>query len=112
MTTPGGSATSTLYRSTPASVTVITKKEIDDRAARDVIDVLREVPGLTVSRTGSLGKTASVFMRGASSKQTLVLWNGVEINDPYFSGYNWGQFSTAGVQRRASSRVCDILRSA
>ena len=85
--------------STPASVTVVTKDDIDKRAARDVADVLREVPGLSVSRTGSLGKTTSVFIRGASSKQTLVLWNGVEINDPYFSGYNFGQFSTAGVER-------------
>ena len=85
--------------STPASVTVITKKQIDAQAARDVADVLREVPGLSVSRTGSLGKTTSVFVRGASSKQVLVLWNGVEINDPYFSGYNFGQFSTVGVQR-------------
>ena len=85
--------------STPAAVTVVTKKEIDDRAARGVADVLREVPGLSVSRTGSLGKTTSVFVRGASSKQVLVLWNGVEINDPYFSGYNWGQFSTVSVQR-------------
>jgi vitamin B12 transporter len=85
--------------STPASVSVITKKDIEERAARDVAEVLREVPGLTVSQTGSLGKTASIFIRGASSKQTLVLWNGVEINDPFFSGYNWGQFSTAGVER-------------
>src|SRR5437773_819689 len=72
--------------STPASVTVINKQDIDRRAARDVADVLREVPGMTVSRTGSLGKTTSVFIRGASSKQTLVLWNGIELNDPYFSG--------------------------
>ena len=85
--------------STPASVTVVTKDDIDKRAARNVADVLREVPGVSVSRTGSLGKTTSVFIRGASSKQTLVLWNGVEINDPYFSGYNFGQFSTAGVER-------------
>src|SRR5713226_4868876 len=72
-------------QATPAAVTVITRKDIDERAARDVADVLREVPGLSVSRTGSLGKTTSVFIRGASSKQALVLWNGVEINDPYFS---------------------------
>jgi vitamin B12 transporter len=85
--------------STPATVTVITRKQIEDQAARNVADVLRTVPGLNVSRTGSLGKITSVFVRGASSKQVLVLWNGVEINDPYFSGYNWGQFSTAGVQR-------------
>jgi len=85
--------------STPAAVTVVTKDDIDKRAARDIADALREVPGVSVSRTGSLGKTTSIFLRGASSKQTLVLWNGVEINDPYFSGYNFGQFSTAGVER-------------
>jgi vitamin B12 transporter len=85
--------------STPAAVTVITRKDIEERAAREIADVLREVPGLTISRTGSLGKTSSVFMRGASSKQTLALWNGIEINDPYFSGYNWGQLSTAGVEK-------------
>ena len=93
------SAVPETVESTPASVTVITKKDIDDREARDVGDVLREVPGLTVSQTGSNGHIESVFIRGASSKQTLVLWNGIEINDPYFSGYNWGQFSTAGVER-------------
>lgn len=93
------SAVPETIETTPASLTVITKKEIEDRAARDVAEALREVPGLTVSRTGSLGKSTSVFIRGASSKQTLVLFNGVEINDVYFSGYNWGQFSTAGVER-------------
>jgi vitamin B12 transporter len=93
------SAVPETVESTPASVTVITRKDIERREERDVASVLREVPGLTVSQTGSLGKTASVFVRGASSKQVLVLWNGIEINDPYFSGYNWGQFSTAGVER-------------
>src|SRR3954462_10873593 len=83
--------------STPASVTVITRKEIEQHAARDLADVLREVPGLTISRTGSPGKATSLFTRGAASTQTLVLWNGIEINNPYFSGYDWGRFSTAGV---------------
>jgi vitamin B12 transporter len=85
--------------STPASVTVITRKDIDERAARDVADVLREVPGLAISRTGSAGKATSLFTRGAASTQTLVLWNGIEINNPYFSGYDWGRFSTAGVEQ-------------
>lgn len=85
--------------STPASVTVITKKEINQQAARDVADVLREVPGLTVSRSGSDGKATSLFVRGGDSTQTLVLWNGIELNNPYFSGYDWGRFSTAGVSR-------------
>jgi vitamin B12 transporter len=85
--------------STPAAVTVITKKDFDERAARDVADVLREVPGLTVSRTGTSGHATSLFTRGAASTQTLVLWNGIEINNPYFSGYDWGRFSTVGVEQ-------------
>lgn len=84
---------------TPASVTVVTKKDIEQRAARDVADVLREVPGLTLARSGSAGKATSLFSRGAASTQTLVMWNGIEINNPYFSGYDWGRFSTAGVER-------------
>jgi vitamin B12 transporter len=84
---------------TPATVTVITREEIEARGARDVADVLREVPGLAISRTGSPGKSTSLFIRGGSSKQALVLWNGVEMNNPYFSGYNFGQLSTSGVER-------------
>jgi vitamin B12 transporter len=85
--------------STPAAVTVITRQDIERRAARDVADLLREVPGLTISRSGSPGKATSLFTRGAASTQTLVLWNGIEINNPYFAGYDWGRFSTLGVEQ-------------
>jgi vitamin B12 transporter len=84
---------------TPAAASVVTRDEIEKREARDVADILREVPGVTVSRTGSPGKTTSVFLRGGSSKQALVLWNGVEMNNAYHSAYNFGQLSTAGVER-------------
>ena len=84
---------------TPATATVVTREEIEAREARDVADVLREVPGLTINRTGSQGKLASLFIRGGSTKQALVLWNGVELNYPYQSGYNFGQLSTAGVEK-------------
>ena len=84
---------------TPAAISVITREEIDERAARDVADVLREVPGITISRSGSAGKATSLFSRGANSTHTLVLWNGIAINNPYFAGYDWGRFSTAGVEQ-------------
>jgi vitamin B12 transporter len=84
---------------TPAAVTVVTRAEIDERAARDVADVLREVPGLQVSRTGSAGRATSLFTRGSNSNHTLVLWNGIEMTNPYFAGYDWGRFSTAGVEQ-------------
>lgn len=84
---------------TPATVTVVTREDIDDRAARDVADMLREVPGLHVSRTGSAGRATSLFTRGSNSNHTLVLWNGLEITNPYFAGYDWGRFSTVGVEQ-------------
>lgn len=93
------SAVPETVESTPASVTVVTKKEIDRRAARDLAEVLREVPGLTISRTGSPGRVTSLFSRGGNSTHTLVLWNGIEINNPYFAGYDWGRFSTSGVEQ-------------
>jgi len=84
---------------TPVAATIITREAIERREARDIADVLREVPGLTVSRTGSPGKNTTLFMRGGSSKQALVLWNGVEMNNAYFSGYDFGQLSAAGVEK-------------
>lgn len=84
---------------TPASATVITRERIEAREVLDVADVLREVPGLSIARTGSPGKATSIFIRGGSSKQALVLWNGVEMNNPFFSGYNLGQLSAIGVEK-------------
>ena len=85
--------------STPASVSVITREDIEKQQALDVADVLREVPGLSIARTGSPGKSTTLFIRGGSSKQALVLWNGVEMNNAYLSGYNFGPLSTNGVER-------------
>jgi vitamin B12 transporter len=93
------SALSEDAESTPASVTVVTREEIEERGARDVADVLREVPGLTVARIGSSGHQTSLFTRGGNPAHTLVLWNGIEINTPVFGGYDWGQFSTAGIEQ-------------
>ncbi|MDP9190643.1 MAG: TonB-dependent receptor [Acidobacteriota bacterium] len=84
---------------TPVAATVITREDIERREARDVLDVLREVPGLGVSRTGSPGKNTTLFIRGGSTKQALVLWNGIEMNNAYFSGYDFGQLSSAGVEK-------------
>ncbi len=83
----------------PASVTVIGRKEIRERRATGIADLLRTVPGVDVARSGSPGKATSVFVRGASSNQTLVLWNGVRLNDPYFGGFDWSFLPTEGVDR-------------
>lgn len=83
----------------PASVTVIGADEIRARQAVDVEALLRTVAGLAVVRLGSPGKLTSLFSRGANSNQTLVLWNGVELNDPFGGGFDWAFLPTEGVAR-------------
>lgn len=65
-----------------SSVTVITAKEIEERQARYVLDVLRTVPALDILQSGGPGHATSVFIRGAKSEHTLVLVDGIEVNDP------------------------------
>lgn len=65
-----------------SSVTLIPRAEIERRQAVHLLDVLRGVPGLDVVRQGGAGQQASVFLRGANSGHTLVLVDGIEVNDP------------------------------
>ncbi len=83
----------------PASISVIDAAEIEARQATGAVELLRTVPGVAVVRSGSPGKVTSLFVRGAASTQTLVLWNGLRLNDPMFGGYDWAFLPTEGVER-------------
>jgi vitamin B12 transporter len=83
----------------PASISVIGAEEIAARQAAGAAELLRTVPGVHVARSGSPGKVTSLFVRGAASTQTLVLWNGLRLNDPMFGGYDWAFLPTEGVER-------------
>ena len=65
-----------------ASVTVIQGEEFDTRHYPTVDDALRNVPGVEIRRSGSLGKTTSVSIRGASANQVQVLVDGVRVKSP------------------------------
>jgi len=60
---------------------IISKKKIRDIGAIDVIDVLKSIPGINLTQSGPRGQQTSVFMRGTGSNHTLVLINGIPIND-------------------------------
>lgn len=62
-----------------ASVTVITREDLERGQVPSVEDALRTVAGITVSRNGGRGKNASVFLRGAESDQVLVLIDGIKV---------------------------------
>jgi vitamin B12 transporter len=83
------------------TVTVIDLPELERRQSQNVADVLRTVPGVTVARTGSIGGTASVFIRGADSDQTVALIDGVKLNDPSTpgGGFNFGNLMVGNLER-------------
>lgn len=62
----------------PASVTVISGDALRARPARDVLDALRDAPGLNIRAVGGLGRRV-VSMRGMESRHTLVLVDGERI---------------------------------
>lgn len=64
---------------TLASVTVITREEIERRQAQSVPDVLRGAPGVEIVNNGGPGKATSVSLRGTESDHVLVLVDGVKV---------------------------------
>jgi vitamin B12 transporter len=82
-----------------SSITVITPRQFEDRQVRFVSDVLRDVPGVSVSRTGGFGSLTELRVRGSESNQTLVLVDGVEASDQFFGFFDWGTLIADDVAR-------------
>src|SRR3546814_13375264 len=76
------SRTAVESREVGSAVTVITAEEIERRQVRLVSDLLRQVPGLAVNRTGTVGGLTQLRIRRAEANHTLVVIDGVEVNDP------------------------------
>ena len=60
---------------------VIDRRAIEQRGAVFAADILSDVPGLSVTRSGALGGVAQVRIRGATPGKTLVLIDGAPVND-------------------------------
>ena len=82
------------------AITVIDREQLSNRAALSVSDLLRDVPGLAVSRSGVQGSQTQIRARGAEANHLLVLIDGVEANDPSQGDeLNWGTLSADDIER-------------
>jgi vitamin B12 transporter len=86
-------------REVGSSVTVLDRDEIERRGVATVLELLRTVPGVEVSQGGGPGRVASVFLRGATSAQTLVLLDGVRLNSPATAAFDLADLTLDGVER-------------
>ncbi|WP_066647028.1 MULTISPECIES: TonB-dependent receptor plug domain-containing protein [Sphingomonas] len=83
------------------SVTVIDREEIRRRQSSVVADLLRQTPGVTISRNGGVGTNTSVNIRGAETDQTVALIDGIKLNDPSSpgGGFNFGPLLIGNIDR-------------
>ncbi|CAG2144895.1 TonB-dependent receptor domain-containing protein [Ralstonia mannitolilytica] len=71
--------------------TVISRADIERSQAPDAVTLLRREAGIEIAQNGGPGTNASLFMRGASSNQTLVLIDGVRVSSGTSGGAQIGQ---------------------
>ncbi|MDB5700255.1 MAG: TonB-dependent receptor, partial [Sphingomonadales bacterium] len=81
------------------AITVIDKATIETRQNQAVSDLLSTTPGVTVTRSGGFGQPTAVRIRGAEDSQTLVLIDGVRVNDPSSPGgaFDFGNLLTGNI---------------
>lgn len=92
-----GARVTDLLRNIPNSTTVLDLGQIEAQNHANVLDLLRNAPGLQVTQPGGRGGVASVFIRGGEPNFTMVLVDGVRVNDPNNTRGGSFDFSTLNV---------------
>jgi outer membrane cobalamin receptor len=65
----------------PASVTILSRDYIDTSHAENAADLLRATPFLEIAQTGASGGFTTVTIRGSKSSFTLIMIDGIPVND-------------------------------
>lgn len=93
--------TEALQSQVGTSSTVISSDQIEENQSTDVSDSLRNVPGISVSQSGSFGSLTDIYMRGAKPEYTLVMIDGVAINDPMSANrsFDFAHLTTDNIER-------------
>lgn len=96
----------TAIQRTGSSVTVIPRAEIERSNPTSLLDVLRSVPGVSLTEAGGPGGTSDIRLRGGNPNHTLVLIDGVRINDPAQAS---GEFDASIIAPSLIERI-EVLR--
>ncbi|MEH0390590.1 TonB-dependent receptor domain-containing protein [Vibrio mimicus] len=82
-----------------ASISVVTKADIEKLNVTSALDILKTLPGVEVNSQGGKGQISSIFLRGTSSKHTLVLVDGVKINSATAGGASLGLIPAFAIEQ-------------
>ncbi len=91
------------------AVTIINRDEIEKSGKSNIIDILQSVSGLYVDQSNGLQASGIVSMRGADPNFTLIMIDGVRMNNPTDS--RGGTFDYSSVSLSEIERI-EILKGA
>ena len=81
------------------SVSVVTRADIERQQIRNAADALRSLPGVSVSQSGTAGSITVVRIRGAESRHTLVVIDGVEMNSITDGFFDFSNLAADDIQQ-------------
>ncbi len=81
------------------ALSVITESDFKTYHYATVDEAMRNVPGVDIRRSGSLGKTSSISIRGANSNQVQVLVDGVRVKSPTLGQVDLSDLSPDLIER-------------
>ncbi|MDG1160473.1 MAG: TonB-dependent receptor plug domain-containing protein, partial [Flavobacteriaceae bacterium] len=69
------------FKKNSRTITIITAKDIKNSAATNVADLLQQVTGVDIRRRGTGGGQSDLYIRGGGFDQTLLLIDGIKMDD-------------------------------
>jgi vitamin B12 transporter len=81
------------------AASVVSGKSMEAQQIRQVNDALRETPSLQVFQTGSPGTSSDISIRGATAAQTLMMIDGVPVNNSTTSEFDTSRLTTDDLNR-------------
>ena len=69
------------FKKNSRTITIVTAKDIKNSAATNVADLLQQVTGVDIRRRGSGGGQSDLYIRGGGFDQTLLLIDGIKMDD-------------------------------
>lgn len=86
---------------TGSSISVVKGETLATSNPGSLVDALRTVPGLDITESGGPGSTTNIRLRGANTGQTLVMIDGIRINDPTAASgdFDFAMFVPSAIER-------------
>ncbi|MCB4798017.1 TonB-dependent receptor plug domain-containing protein [Neotamlana laminarinivorans] len=69
------------FKENSRTITVVSSEDIKKSAATNVADVLQQFAGVDIRRRGTSGSQADLYIRGGGFDQTLLLIDGIKMDD-------------------------------